>query len=286
MPELFSDPTFIGVLIGAFFSLGGVVLSNWSDRKQQQNQFAYERSQRKIDRDLDLRKTIYLEAAEAISASINAVSSLANLDLTTTEIAGKYQAHSSVIYKLQIVADEPLLEAVNNFLSEVTVGLLSLSSKRLPLEALKNKIAIDQQAQSAAQQKANQAIEVMRHYNLENVLDQNRWDAVNRDFEFQQEQAVKAGDQWALAQNILVERQIELMRHCLAETRRISLITIAVLIHARNELGLPIDEARYRKIISAAQERQIEGLDQFLDEFRNLWVDLWADIEPAASPAG
>jgi hypothetical protein len=58
--------TFWGVLAGSAFSLGGVVLSNRNSARNLRLRLEAEREARNTEREMGLRKEIYLAAAEAI----------------------------------------------------------------------------------------------------------------------------------------------------------------------------------------------------------------------------
>ena len=70
--------TFWGVFIGSFFAFGGVMLSNRASNRRLQAQFEYERELRNHDRELALRKDVYLAATEAISAGLESVAKMAD----------------------------------------------------------------------------------------------------------------------------------------------------------------------------------------------------------------
>ena len=78
--------SFWGVVVGAFFSLGGVALTNRATDRRQRKQLAHDREVKDRDRELSLRKDVYLAAAEAISAGFMSVSRFPNLDVPHEKI--------------------------------------------------------------------------------------------------------------------------------------------------------------------------------------------------------
>ena len=73
--------TFWGVIIGSIISLGGVYLTNRASDKRLTKQFTHEREQKTKDREMELRKEIFLAAADAISVGLNSVARFSNLDI-------------------------------------------------------------------------------------------------------------------------------------------------------------------------------------------------------------
>ena len=60
--------TFWGVVAGSFFSLGGVWLSNRNSARNLKAQLDHDRATRAKEREMSMRKDIYLAAAETIAA--------------------------------------------------------------------------------------------------------------------------------------------------------------------------------------------------------------------------
>ena len=62
---------FWGVVAGSFFSIFGVWLTNRSSDRRLLRQLNYDREAKAKERELTLKKDVYLSAAEAISAGIS-----------------------------------------------------------------------------------------------------------------------------------------------------------------------------------------------------------------------
>ena len=62
--------TFWGVVFGSFFTLVGIKLTNRANNQRLQAQLSHERELQKKERELSLRREVYLTAVEAMSAGI------------------------------------------------------------------------------------------------------------------------------------------------------------------------------------------------------------------------
>jgi len=82
--------TFWGVVIGAFFSLGGVVLTNRAHDRRLRVQLEHDREVKNRDREMSLRKDVYLAAAEAVSAGLIAVGRFADLEVPHEKLTEGY----------------------------------------------------------------------------------------------------------------------------------------------------------------------------------------------------
>ena len=73
---------FYGVIIGSMLTIIGVVLTNISNTRWLRLQHDYDRDVRNKERDPNMRRKIYMDAKEAISAGITAISRFAEINET------------------------------------------------------------------------------------------------------------------------------------------------------------------------------------------------------------
>ena len=95
--------SFWGVVFGSFFSILAVWLTSRDSTARLLKQFEHERLVKNHDRELGMKKEIYLDAAEAISAAISTLGSLSNLDIPNNEVIEKYSNKSAAIAKAHVV---------------------------------------------------------------------------------------------------------------------------------------------------------------------------------------
>lgn len=95
--------TFWGVVVGSFFTITGIALTNRASDKRLSLQFDHEQKQKKVDREMMLRKEVYLATAEAIAAGANAVSSFANFDIPNDQITALYIEKAPALAKHKLL---------------------------------------------------------------------------------------------------------------------------------------------------------------------------------------
>ena len=105
--------TFWGVVAGSFFSLGGVVLSNRNSARNLETQLTNDRLVKKIEREMSLRKDVYLDASEAISAGMIAIARFGNLAVSGDELSADFVKRSPSLAKLNVVADVETMRRVS-----------------------------------------------------------------------------------------------------------------------------------------------------------------------------
>jgi len=131
---------FWGVVAGSVFTLTAVILTNRANDRRARAQFQQDQGLRTKERELALKKDIYLSGTEAISAGLRAVAALSNLDLAYDQLMQPYIDKSSAIAKVHIIGNEETLQAVATISSELQGAFMRLIIKRIPLTQMKQHI--------------------------------------------------------------------------------------------------------------------------------------------------
>lgn len=265
-------PAFWGIIIGSFFSLGGVVLTNRANYQRLREQFTHDRELRIKDRDLALRKEVYLAAAEAVSAGFVAVGKFSNLDVPNEKVTEGYLEKAPAIAKVQIIANEETARAVASVANELGAVYLKLFTKRIPLNVLKMRITImDNQIASFGKER-DRMLELMTQHNLELSTDQRRFDAIKQKFDFEQKRVYEALEQRKGLQGQLTAGQLDISNMCVEESIRLNQLLVPAIIAVRKELELPIDEESYLRMVQDSSATQRTNMNGFLEEVRTLIV--------------
>ena len=262
--------TFWGVIIGAFFSLSGVILTNRAHDRNLQAQLAHDRILKNREREMSLRKDVYLAAAEAVSAGLFAVSRFANLEIPPEKLTEGYLDKAPSIAKIHVIAKETTARAVVNFSAELSATFLRLFTRRLPLLQQKQQIDFLNSQIDTCNREQSRLLELQKQYNLDGLRDQHRWDVLHHNFEFEAERLNRTIQERDALAATLYSNQLQYMEECVAETVKLSRLLVPVIISVRKELELPIDETEYRKLMEEANAKQAESLREFVQQLQSL----------------
>lgn len=256
--------TFWGVVVGSFFSLGGVVLSNRANLKRLKAQLAHDREVVERKRELLLKKEVYLEAAEAISAGLIAVGRFANLDVPFQEIASDFVKKSSAIAKVHIIADQETMNAVTEFQGELESVYMRLSADRVPLAVAREEVDRLKRQIDASAKERERLLDVMKAQGLEGNKDERRWNVLQADFEFEQNRAAQATSEHADRALKLQSAQLKYAQECVREYGRLSLLLVPAVASVRKELDLPIDAKTYSDLVARSVHKQAEDFERLI----------------------
>jgi hypothetical protein len=101
-----------GALAGSILTLTGVFLTNWNSRKQLGMQLEHSARQEDRKRYMDLRRDVYLPAAEAIMRSNGVISKLVDLSVSENDVAQTIQESFAILAKMHVVGKERTVAAV------------------------------------------------------------------------------------------------------------------------------------------------------------------------------
>ena len=261
--------TFWGIIIGAFFTLSGILLTNHFHDRRLRTQLAHDRALKDREREMSLRKDIYLGAAEAVSAGLIAISRFTNLEIPHEKLTEGYLDKAPSIAKVHVIGKEATVSAVVNFSAELNATFLRLGARRFALVAQKQRIE-SLRSESNASRKANaRTLELMTQYNLEGLTDQRKWNVLQQNFEFEQRRGEEARQEADTLAATLYPMLLQYTKECVGESIRLGGFWMPALFSARKELELPLDEPEYRRIAEEVNAKQVDSLNEFIQQVQS-----------------
>ena len=257
---------FWGIIVGSFFTIIGVVLTNRSNTRRLQIQLEQDRNLKFREQDLALRKEVYLAAAEAISAGLAVVGRVGDLDIPYDKLMQSYSDKAPSIAKVNIVAGAATIKALSLFTTELAVVLLKLSLKRIKLTTLQQRLAFVQEHIGLASKERDRIASVMKELNFSGPTDQRQWAMLQESFECEGKKAADLAKEQQEIQWELFPQQVIMLQESLAHAAILNRLLVPVLASVREELGLPFDENSYAQVIEQSQTKVAESFKDFVQE--------------------
>jgi hypothetical protein len=261
--------TFWGVIIGAFFTLGGIILTNRAHDRGMHVQLTHDRDLKNREREMSLRKDVYLAAAEAASAGLISVGRFADLDIPHDKLTEGYLDKAPAITKVHIIANLETVRAVINFSSELNAAFLRLFTRRMPLFLQNQHIGFLRGQIDIFMKEESRMIELMKQYNIDGIHDPQRFSTVQKQFDFEQgrvEQTMQSIDTLNASLN---SERLKLLEEVYNQAVQLGRLLTPALLSIRKELELPLDENEYSRISEEAVAKQLESLNEFIQHLRS-----------------
>jgi hypothetical protein len=260
--------TFWGVVIGAFFALGGVHLTNRASDRRLKLQLEHDRTLKNVERELALRKDIYLAAAEAISEGLRTVLRFPDLLVSNRDLMDRYAEKAASVAKIHVVAKEETVNALSVFMSELEAAFLRLWVKRYPLMAQKERIdTLARQADEFGGTR-DQMVELMRQHNIDGSNDPRRIQVLQGNFDFEQKRVAKSIEEQQALGKDLATKAISYFTEAYGEYKKLMKLLVPVVVAVRAELELPIDGAVLEKMYEENVQRHETELTEFFAAIR------------------
>lgn len=248
--------TFAGTLVG-------VIVANRGHERRLQRQLAHDKEQKKTDREMLLRKEVYLKAAEAVMAGVSAVGRHADPAIPQNKLAQEISEMGSALGKVHLIGSSETLTATSKFSVEIVSTILELTLGRLPLLEKQTLLKVmDEQIRNYGRER-DRMVDLMKQLNLEGDHDPKRWDFLQRMFDFEQK---LVNDTLAEQAKLRAEFQKEWMpyrQRCYDASTRLARLLVPAVKAIRQELDLPFDAHSYQELVEDSVRRQRQALDDF-----------------------
>jgi len=256
-------PAFTGVIVGSFLTIIGVVLTNMSNTKRLRIQHEHEVKLRNKERDLNMRREIFMDAMEAISAGITAISRFSELSETPETLMQSYSKLTSKLGKVTIVGQNETIEALANFQLEINGAFLRMSAKREKFDRLLQSSQSIETEIKTLNEKIGELNEKVTRAKL------NQESQLNQGFQSEIKQLQdELSKKKSLEEEIggqLYQTVAELVKTSMAEVSALNKLIVPLISLMRSELELPFNEEHFAQIT----ERGNAALEEYMNSFFN-----------------
>jgi hypothetical protein len=258
--------TLSGAIFAATATLVGVYITHRGNERRFTKQLEHDREQKRTEREMAIRKEVFLDAAEAIVAGIGIITRYADLKIPADDLAKEFSEKRSAIAKLHLIAREETVYSVSLFMSELSEAILQLSLRRQALIQLQTRIVfLDREIEGSGREK-ERLIDLMRQLNFDGNIEQRRWDYLKNNFSFEEKREMEAILEKQTLNEKLEGEWIAFTRQCFELSSTVSKLLIPVVKAARDEIKMPLDENKYRQIIEQSLLQQDKMIMDFLSE--------------------
>ncbi|MCS6120035.1 hypothetical protein G3444_14185 [Shewanella baltica] len=259
--------TVYAAIAASVITLLGVSLSNRAANKRLITQLSIESNERKQERDVNLRKDVYLKTAEELTKAQQYLGSLANSDLSNLQNQQKTLGELfSATSKIHIVGSDETIRCVVNVTCKFTVAMLSITAKSMSLHDLKSDIDILSGLIDDFSSKRENYLNEITAFNLSGNADKVLWDKLQGNFNFVRDEIAnyiqERSQKWD--EHNVYQRQ--LMIECVRESLELAELVVPAVISIRKELGLPFNEIAYIELMKKQSLEAEAVIKSFLSD--------------------
>ena len=237
--------TLVGAILGAMFTIIGVLLTNRANQSNLKLQLAHDEAKHKREYELAVRRDVYLQAAEGIAAALNSMIGLCQLDVEYSKVMEGFESRSAQIARIHIVATEKTALLMTELMTSLGQSLIQLNTERAALVVLRSRMRTQIERMNRHNAARDQYLELMKQENFAGSKDAARWEHIQSSFNFEQEQANNSADEHDEILSQLRPRHIAFVQQCMSEQSVLRLRLLPLIESVRQELDMPINIALY-----------------------------------------
>lgn len=264
----------ISGVVGAGIALFGTHLQNKSNAirqkelleeqsRQQKERLEHEAEQRKLEREMILRRDIYLSGIEAVGKMQQFILSFSNVNQPTEARENIINGVAESLNKVSIIANLETIKALDVLDSYYKNSLPLLMEKRMELDNdIQYKINTEIYVQNSIQR--NQQL-INLYNNPNNVLTNEQRIAINEEFQKNHNEIEESQKLIEELKHKTIDRIIELLNLCFQRANEFQKLCIDAILCVRRELSFPIDEVQYETLIKQSYQKSIEHITQWFE---------------------
>ncbi|WP_178118979.1 hypothetical protein [Pseudomonas akapageensis] len=258
-----SIPTVIwSGVIASGLTLMGVLISNRSNTNRLVIQLAHDAAEKKKERITNLRREVYLKVSDDMAKLSAHIMSLPNIDPADFKSQELIQSFSGGVAKLQLVAEPKTALLANELVAEYGELQMNALVRVMPAHDARSSISINDKMYEKSRAETNRIIAEMNKFVEEVNTDANRFEALNRAFDFHNGQADKYAEARDEAYDTYNRLNIEFCKQLYSDLRPILMLQIGVIIEFRRDLGLTAEIDFYKEQLEEVGARMEEAMNK------------------------
>lgn len=242
-------------LIASVLTFGGVLLQLRSSRKEQLQTLAHDAKQRDREREMSLRRDVFIPAADAVSRLQNILGIMFDLNAQDKAINDSFREATATLSKVQVVGGDATVRAVAVYLLEYQTTYVDLLFERAALMQLKMRSDALHQIIDRALADQTRWTQAMQQANVEEKTSPQLWGVLEMNFDTATKQFNERTAERAALNLDLGRRQVALADRGIQKVRALTKFITPMLLAVRDELELPIDKDAYLHLVEEADKR-------------------------------
>ena len=252
-------------IIASLLTVLGVFLTNRGSSHRLLKELLHDSEQRDRERNMDLRREIYLKAAEALTVNHMVLMKLSDLSTSYSELSNQFSKTTASISKVNIIGSNKTVEAVTTLSSIIGKKFLELSAQRYPLMLRLEKIKVQNGLHDQSAKERGRMVEIMKEHNMQGSTDKNLWETINQNFEFEKNRCEEYLDKISKLQEQNGQEQMQLTLACLQALKETGEYFTPALCAVREEMDIPFDIEAYKEIIEKSWQESEQSINDFIE---------------------
>lgn len=263
----------VPVAAGSIITLFGVWLQSRSEAGRLKRQLQHDAEQREKERQMDLRREVFLGAAETLGRQSEYINLFSKVDFDFWKDQEVLKGNIGIAYKVQLIAGIDTIEAYARANQCWGSAILELAKMRLKIEEVKAELNGQESLIVLLSNHRDEALASMKAIVNSGAQSQDAYQFHRERFDDLQRDISGEVAKKAKLHSKLARLLMEISVVCMTSQAEFSKRLLAVNLAARREVDLPIDENRYRDVqtlimteVQVASHAYVEDMKAWISE--------------------
>lgn len=255
-------------ILASILTLSGVLLTNRGNNNRLLAQLNHDAEERSRERQMSLRREVYLIAVEAVTKAYSILMELPLADLQSNSWKAEANSISKALSKIHIVGSDETVSSSTQFSLSFSRALLELTQKKIPLDQLKFRLNILNNLINKSIEEKDRCIALMKEFNLKALTDQRLWNTIQNNYDFENQQISQyMAEQKDIAQQYN-DLLLELITNCYQKCIELGYLLVPALCSIRAEIDMPINIEQYRELIERTRAEMEISFSAFIENIK------------------
>ncbi len=274
---------------GAAIALFGVWLANRNARDTLRTQLNEAAKEATRAREFNVRREVYLDAAEAIATGHGAIGSLLDTSVSDADVRKTIASTAGKISKINVIGKVATLRAVKDYLCLLTEAQCKLWPARIKIQQFDTEIAALQAIIDNISKDQDRWIEMSKQHNVQAAAGQpappGAMELYQRQFEFCRNQREEFEARKATLLRLKGELGMRYFEIFIAQLHGLQAALPAALAAARTEMEMSIDLSEIEEIFLQVASRGEAAARQMVEDIGRLVGEANAAMTAAHPPS-
>ena len=249
-------------VVGALIALFATWLQNRAHLRRQREQLIHDAEQRRLDREMTMRREVYLAAAEAAAKLQEYLGSFSRTDISQEHHQAILADSAGALNRVYLIGEFETLKAFKNIQESFSISSLNLLEKKITVAYATTKVSeVESRIQELVQRKDQiiVTIQAVTQAKQENFLGTLISQFQKAEEEIETEQGLLEE-----AHRDLQNHQINLLKEALRAGIELATRLADATVLVRRELGFSLEEEQYKKMIAENSETIQKHYNDFI----------------------
>jgi len=226
-------------------------------------QLEHDSREREKERQMSVRRDVYLRAAEEIGEQLGYLANFASAGEPAP------QGYWEAINRILVIGGNETVAAVNRLNDYMHEAFAELGPQMFEVGLLERRFEVLSKIADRTGEERRICIEQMKEYNLSGIKDEQKWSVIEAESASAERRSEHLGKELRNTGNEIMKLTRELIPKCVRKAQEADELVLPVIVAIRKELDAPFDEKAYRAMMKASHNKSKANVEKSIASMKD-----------------